>query len=146
MTFKEELTAMLGRDRKQLEQLQKKIESLIQERSELQKAIKSEETLLNRKFGIEFTESNKDISKPEFTEKRFEYKTIPDGAFNIILEGGNKPLHLKDIFRILTDGGKQISHPSSVSVALRRDSRFKLIGPSVFAITEEEYKKAKEQI
>jgi len=146
MAFKEELTAMLTGDRKHLEQLQKQIESLVQERAELQKAIKSEETLLNRKFGIQFTESNKDVSKSESIEKRFQYKTITEGAFEIISEGGNKPIHLKDIFGILTEGGKEISQPSSVSVALRRDPRFKLIGPSVFAINEEEYKKTKEQI
>ena len=136
MAFKEELTAMLAEDRKRLEHLQKQIESLIQERSELQKAVKSEETLLTRKFGIQFTESNKDVSKPESIEKRFEYKTIPDGAFELISEGGNKPIHVKEIFRILTGGGKEISQPSSVSVALRRDSRFKLVGPNVFAIAE----------
>jgi len=145
MSIKEELTAMLTADRKRLEQLQKQIESLVQERTEVQKAIRSEETLLNRKFGIEFTEGNKDTSKPEAIEKKYEYKTIPNGAFEIILEEGNKPIHLKDIFRILTDGGKGITQPSSVSVALRRDRRFKVVGPNVFIITEEEYKKAKEQ-
>ena len=136
MAFKEELTTMLAEDRKRLEQLQKQIESLVQERSELQKAVKSEEILLTRKFGIQFTESNKDVSKPESIEKRFEYKTIPDGAFELISEGGNKPIHVKEIFRILTGGGKEISQPSSVGVALRRDSRFKLVGPNVFAIAE----------
>jgi hypothetical protein len=145
MALKDELTAMLTGDRKRLEQLQKQIESLMQERADLQKAIRSEETLLDRKFGIQFTEGNKDVSRPESIEKRFEYKTIPQGAFEIILEGGNKPIHLKDIFRMLTEGGKEISQPSSISVALRRDKRFKLIGPNVFAIGEEEYRKAKEE-
>ncbi len=146
MALKDELTAMLNEDRNKLEKVQKQIEGLVQEREELRKAIKSEETLLYRKFGIQVTESTKDVSKPEPMEKRFEYKTIPEGAFEILLEGSNKPTHLKEIFRILTEGGKDVSQPSSVSVALRRDSRFKLVGPAVFAITDEEYKRVKEQV
>jgi len=136
MALKEELTVMLTEDRKRLEHLQKQIESLVQERSELQKAVKSEETLLTRKFGIQFTESSKDVSKSESIENRFEYKSIPGGAFEVISEGGNKPIHIKEIFRILAGGGKKISQPSSIGVALRRDKRFKLVGPNVFAIAE----------
>lgn len=144
MAIKEELAAMLVEDRKRLEELKKQLDLLLQERVELERAIESEETLLTRKFGIRFNRSNEDVSKSESIENRFSYKTIPDGAFEVISEGSNKPIHIKEIFRILSKGGKQITQPSSVGVALRRDKRFKLIGPNTFAITEEEYRKAKE--
>ncbi len=136
MSLREELEAMLTQDRKRLEEVKKQFDSIVRERTELEKTIESAETLLIRKFGIHFNEISKDISKAESPENRFAYKTIPDGAFEAILEGNNKPIHVKEIYRILTAGGKQISQPSSIGVALRRDKRFKLIGPNVFAIAE----------
>ncbi len=145
MAFKEELVAMLGEDRKHLQEITKQLNSLVQEKDELQKAIESEEILLTRKFGIHFNKSNDEASQAESATDVFSYKSIPDGAFAIISAGSNKPIHVKEIFRILSERGKEISGPSSVGVALRRDKRFKLIGPNTFVITEEEYRKAKEK-
>jgi len=136
MALKEELVAMLTEDRKRLQELKKQLDSLMQEKDQLQKAIESEETLLTLKSGVRFDRSNEDVSKGEPIEKKFIYKSIPDGAFEVISEGGNEPIHVKEIYRILTTGGKEISQPSSVGVALRRDKRFKLVGPNVFAIAE----------
>lgn len=136
MALKEELAAMLIEDQKRLQELKKQLDSLVQEKDELQKAIESEETLLTRKFGIHFNRSTDEISQTESFKDQFSYKSIPDGAFEVVSEGNNKPIHVKEIYRILSERGKQISGPSSVGVALRRDKRFKLVGPNVFAIAE----------
>jgi len=141
MPLKEELESMLTQDRKRLEEVKKQLASVTQEKVELERTIESAETLLSRKFGIHFNEANKNIPKDESPEMAIIYKSIPDGAFQVISEGDNKPLHVKEIYRILTGKGKEISQPSSIGVALRRDKRFKLIGPNVFAITDEYYKK-----
>jgi hypothetical protein len=135
MPLKEELAAMLVEDRKRLQELKKKLDSLVQEREELQKSIESEETLLTRKFGIDFDRNKNEVSQTE-SMNTFSFKSIPDGAFEVMSEGGNKPIHVKEIFRILNERGKQVSTPSSVGVALRRNKRFKLVGPNVFAIAE----------
>lgn len=139
MALKEELEAMLAEDQKKLKELKERVE-------ELQKTIESEETILNRKFGTRFSRGNEATSKNASNADRFMYKTIPDAAFEVILEGGNKPIHLKEIFRKVNEGGKLTSQPSSIGVALRRHKRFKLVGPNVFAIVDEEYRKAKEGV
>jgi hypothetical protein len=145
MAFKEELEAMLTEDRKKLEELKEQLNLLVKEKEELQKSIESEETILKRKFGTRFSRGDEATTKNESDIGRFLHKTIPDAAFEVILEGGNKPIHLKEIFKKVNEGGKSTNQPSSVGVALRRDKRFKLIGPNVFAIVEEEYRKAKEK-
>jgi len=151
MTFKEELEAILAKDRKRLEQLKTQLETLIQERSELEKTIGSAETLLSRKFRVRFKESNKaevpkEEPKSESIRKKFpfRYKSTQDAAFEIIFEQGNKPIHIKDIYQRIIEGGKKLKHRSSVGVSLNRDQRFVKVGPNTFSITEEEYKKAKE--
>lgn len=153
MTLKEELEAILTEDRKRLEELRTQLEALLQERSELEKTIGSAETLLSRKFGVRFNEDNKtEVPKEELKGESihkkfpFRYKSTQDAAFEILFEEGNKPIHIKDIHQRIIEGGKKLKHRSSVGVTLRRDPRFVKIGPNIFAITEEEYKKAKERI
>ena len=146
MITKEDLEAMLIEDRKKLEEVKKQFDSLVQKKEELQKTIESEETLLRNKFGLHSAEISKEASKSEPTKNRFayKYKSTQDAAFEILLEEGNKPIHIKDIYQRIIEGGKKLKHRSSVGVTLRRDPRFVKIGPNVFAITEEEYRKAKE--
>jgi len=142
MSLKEELEKILAEDRKRLEELKKMLDSLVFEKTELEKTIESAETLLSRKFGLRFNEINKDENRGSI-ETKFTYKSTQDAAFEIISERSNKPLHIKDIYRYLTEGGKKLKNQSSVGVSLRRDSRFKLIGPNVFAIDVDWLKKEK---
>jgi hypothetical protein len=145
MITKEDLEVMLIEDRKKLEEVKKQFDSLVQKKEELQKTIESEETLLKNKFGLRYPESSKEASKNESLHSRlaFKYKPTQDAAFEILLKEENKPTHIKDIYQRIVDGGKKLKHRSSVGVTLRRDPRFVRVGPNVFAITEEEYKKAK---
>lgn len=146
MITKEDLEAMLIEDRKKLEEVKIQFDSLVQKKEQLQKSIESEETLLRNKFGLSPPESGKEAPKSEPTKNRFayKYKTTQDAAFEILLEEENKPTHIKDIHQRIIEGGKKLKHRSSVGVTLRRDPRFVKIGPNVFAITDEEYRKVKE--
>lgn len=148
MITKEDLEAMLVEDRKKLEEVKIQFDSLMQKKEQLQKTIESEETLLKNKFGLSPSEGSKETPKLELAKNRFPYKfkTTQEAAFQILLEDENKPTHIKDIYQRIIEGGKKLKHRSSVSVTLKRDPKFVRIGPNVFAITEEEYKKAKERI
>ena len=145
MALKQELEEMLTGDQKRLEELRKQLDLLVQEKEQLQKTIESEETLLRNKFGLHVPESSKETIKSELTKNRsaYKYKSTQDAAFEILLEEENKPTHIKDIFQRIIEGGKKLKNRSSVGVTLRRDRRFVKIGPNIFSITEEEYKKAK---
>jgi len=144
MITKEDLESMLIEDRKKLGELKIQFDSLAQKKEELQKTIESEETLLRNKFGLHPPESSKEAPKSEPTKNRFKYKSTQDATLEILLEEENKPTHIKDIYQRIIEGGKKLKHRSSVGVTLRRDPRFVKIGPNVFAITEEEYRKVKE--
>lgn len=151
MTLRQELESIRTGDQKRLEDIKKQIELLVQERAELEKTIDSAVTLLSRKFGVSFNEGNKtevpkEEPKSESIPKKFpfRYKSTQDAAFEIIFEDGNKPTHIKDIYQRIIEGGKKLKNRSSVGVSLRRDPRFIKVGPNVFAITDEEYRKAKE--
>jgi len=143
MITKVALEASFFEDRKKLTKLREQIDSLIQERIELEKIVQSEEIILRGKFGL--NQDVKPISRIEPTEKKFENKSTQDAAFEILIESGNTPTHIRDTYKQILKGGKKLKNQSSVSVALNRDSRFKKVGPNTFVITEEEYRKAKEK-
>ena len=146
MALEEDLKTMLINDKKRLEGITEKLRSLIQEEAELKKTIESVEHLLSHKFGQHTNESRviRIDTKPKaikIDESVIAYKSIPDGAFEIMSEAENKPLHVKEIYQRLTEKGKEIGNISSVGVALARDKRFKRLGRNVFVIIEEYYKK-----
>ena len=146
MALKEDLEAMLIDDKKKLEETTEKLKSLTQEEIELRKSIESTEYLLNHKFGLQVNEVNTESKLEKAISEIDElaiiaYKSIPDGAFKIMSEAKNEPLHVKEIYRRLTEKGKKIGHPASVGVALSRDKRFKRLGQNIFVIIEEHYKK-----
>lgn len=146
--LREQLEVILSEDRKKFEELGKQLESLVKEREELKKTVESAETLLRSKFGVNLPEASKETSKIESTKNKYpyKYKSTQDAAFEILLEEENRPAHIKDIYQRVVEGGKKIKHRSTIGVALRRDARFVKVGPNVFAITEEEYKKAQQRI
>ena len=154
MALKEDLEGILANDKKRMEEITQKLKSLTQEEGELKKTIESTEYLLSHKFGVQSSDKIRAIrfkdDKPkavEFIEKvdqlEIAYKSIPDGAFKIMLKEGNKPLHVKEIYNQLIEKGKEIKNPSSVGVGLSRDNRFKRLGKNVFVLTEESLKNNK---
>ena len=146
MALKEDLEAMLIDDKKKLEVTTEKLKSLTQEEIELRKSIESTEYLLNHKFGSQVNEVNRESKLEKVMSEIDElalvaYTSIPNGAFKIMSEAKNEPLHIKEIYQRLAEKGKKIANPASVGVALTRDKRFKRLGKNVFVIIEEYYNK-----
>ena len=70
---------------------------------------------------------------------RFAGLSIPQGAFLLLKEAG-KPLHAKEIYSKLTDGGVRIrskTPATAIAVSLSRDKRYKKVAPNTFKLCEE---------
>ena len=65
--------------------------------------------------------------------------SVPRGAF-IVLKAEGKPLHAKEIYHRLTEGGSRIRGKTpitSIATSLSRDKNFKKISPNTFKLVEE---------
>ena len=78
-------------------------------------------------------------SSPEtilLEKTRYAGLSVPQGAFVLLQEAG-KPLHAKEIYRVLTEGGVRIrgkTPVTSVAISLSRDKRFKKVAPNTFSL------------
>ena len=81
-----------------------------------------------------------DHSKEILLEKtRYVGLSVPQATFLLLKETG-KPLHAKEIYQKLTEGGVRIrgkTPVTSVAISLSRDKRFKKIAPNTFTLVEE---------
>jgi len=81
-----------------------------------------------------------DHSKEILLEKtKYAGLSVPQAAFLLLKETG-KPLHAKEIYQKLTEGGVRIrgkTPVTSVAISLSRDKRFKKIAPNTFTLVEE---------
>ncbi|MBI3804847.1 MAG: hypothetical protein HY282_13910 [Nitrospirae bacterium] len=81
-----------------------------------------------------------DHSKEILLEKtKYAGLSVPQAAFLLLKETG-KPLHAKEIYQRLTEGGVRIrgkTPVTSVAISLSRDKRFKKIAPNTFTLVEE---------
>ncbi len=62
----------------------------------------------------------------------------PDGAFAILQEM-KRPMHAKELYRLLMEGGMQIRGKTpvvSIAASLKRDPRFKKVAPNTFESIE----------
>jgi hypothetical protein len=65
--------------------------------------------------------------------------SVPRGAF-IVLKDAGTPLHAKEIYHRLTEGGSRIRGKTpitSIATSLSRDKNFKKISPNTFKLVEE---------
>ena len=65
--------------------------------------------------------------------------SVPEAAYQILREAKHS-MHAKDLFRRLVDGGMQIKGKTpltSVATSLKRDKRFRKVGPNTFEALEE---------
>ncbi len=70
---------------------------------------------------------------------RYSGLSVPQGAFLLLKEAG-RPLHAKEIYNKLTEGGVRIRGKTpitSVAISLSRDKRFKKAAPNTFKLLEE---------
>jgi hypothetical protein len=61
-------------------------------------------------------------------------KSVPEAAYEILRES-NRPMHAKELAQRLIEGGLQIKGKTpltSIATSLKRDKRFKKVGPNTF--------------
>jgi HB1, ASXL, restriction endonuclease HTH domain len=70
--------------------------------------------------------------------------SVPEAAYQILSEAGG-PLHAKELVQRLTEGGMHIKGKTpltSVATSLKRDKRFRKVGPNTFEAAHEALTKA----
>lgn len=66
-------------------------------------------------------------------------RSVPDAVYMVLQEVG-RPLHAKDLYQRLKEGGMPIrgkTPVTSIATSLKRDSRFRKVGPNTFEISHE---------
>ena len=61
-------------------------------------------------------------------------KSVPEAAYEILRES-NRPMHAKELVQRLIEGGLQIKGKTpltSIATSLKRDKRFRKVGPNTF--------------
>jgi len=84
----------------------------------------------------ETTEKAKDLL---FGKSKYAGLSVPQAAF-LLLKDEGKPMHAKEIFQKLVEGGIRIrgkTPVTSVSISLNRDKRFRKVAPNTFEISAE---------
>ncbi len=86
----------------------------------------------------ETTEEARDLL---FGKSKYAGLSVPQAAF-LLLKDKGKPMHAKEIFQKLIEGGIRIrgkTPVTSVSISLNRDKRFKKVAPNTFDITGDKF-------
>jgi septal ring factor EnvC (AmiA/AmiB activator) len=66
-------------------------------------------------------------------------RNVPDAVYMVLQEVG-RPLHAKDLYQRLKEGGMPIrgkTPVTSIATSLKRDSRFRKVGPNTFEVSHE---------
>ncbi|MFY9270496.1 MAG: HTH domain-containing protein [Candidatus Manganitrophaceae bacterium] len=161
--FKEIITGLEQRIhlyKSKLQELQKKREKVEDEIKTIKKYLELAETLYRveiekanrsqpdrnlppdaeREKGSKSALENDDYSKEILLERtKYTGLSVPQ-ATSLLLKEAKKPLHAKEIYQQLTEGGVRIrgkTPVTSVAISLSRDKRFKKIAPNTFALVEE---------
>lgn len=143
-----------------LQELQKKREKIEDEIKTIKKYLELAETLYRvevekakwthpsnqsasepeKERGGKSNSETQDHSKEILLEKsKYIGLSVPQATFLLLKEAG-KPLHAKEIYQKLTEGGVRIrgkTPVTSVAISLSRDKRFKKIAPNTFTLVEE---------
>ncbi len=66
-------------------------------------------------------------------------RSVPDAVYMVLQEVG-RPLHAKDLYQRLKEGGMPIrgkTPVTSIATSLKRDSRFRKVGPNTFEVNQD---------
>ena len=66
-------------------------------------------------------------------------RSVPDAVYMVLQEVG-RPLHAKDLYQRLKEGGmpnRGKTPVTSIATSLKRDSRFRKVGPNTFEVSHE---------
>jgi hypothetical protein len=70
---------------------------------------------------------------------KYAGKSVPEAAYQVLREA-NRAMHAKELVQRLVEGGLQVKGKTpltSVATSLKRDKRFRKVGPDTFKATEE---------
>jgi hypothetical protein len=70
---------------------------------------------------------------------KYAGKSVPEAAYQILREA-SRSMHAKELLQRLVEGGIQIKGKTpltSVATSLKRDKRFKKVGPNTFEALED---------
>ncbi len=66
-------------------------------------------------------------------------RSVPDAVYMVLQEIG-RPLHAKDLYQLLKEGGMAIrgkTPVTSIATSLKRDPRFRKVGPNTFEVNQD---------
>jgi hypothetical protein len=72
-------------------------------------------------------------------KSKYAGMSVPQAALALLKEAG-RPMHAKDIYLKLLEGGVRIrgkTPVTSVAISLKRDKRFRKVAPNTFELAEE---------
>ncbi len=72
-------------------------------------------------------------------KSKYSGMSVPQAALTLLKEAG-RPMHAKDIYLKLLEGGVRIrgkTPVTSVAISLKRDKRFRKVAPNTFELVEE---------
>ena len=89
-----------------------------------------------RSLPVDVTDQSREIL---LGRSKYVGKSVPEAAYQMLREA-NRPMHAKELVQRLVEGGLQIKGKTpltSVATSLKRDKRFRKVGPNTFEALEE---------
>ncbi|WP_455243496.1 winged helix-turn-helix domain-containing protein [Petrachloros mirabilis] len=90
----------------------------------------------SRAIPVDVTDQSREIL---LGRSKYAGKSVPEAAYQMLREA-NRPMHAKELVQRLLEGGLQIKGKTpltSVATSLKRDRRFRKVGPNTFEAIEE---------
>ncbi|MBI3603913.1 MAG: hypothetical protein HY205_05645 [Nitrospirae bacterium] len=94
-----------------------------------------------RPLAVDVTDQSREIL---LGRSKYVAMSVPEAAYRILREA-RRAMHAKELLQRLIEGGMQIKGKTpltSVATSLKRDKRFKKVGPNTFDVLEEVLTKA----
>lgn len=89
-----------------------------------------------RALPVDVTDQSREIL---LGRSKYAGKSVPEAAYQMLREA-NRALHARELVQRLVEGGLQIKGKTpltSVATSLKRDKRFRKVGPNTFDATED---------
>ena len=89
-----------------------------------------------RAIAVDVTDQSREIL---LGRSKYAGKSVPEAAYKVLREA-NRAMHAKELVHRLVEGGLHIKGKTpltSVATSLKRDKRFRKVGPNTFEATEE---------
>lgn len=89
-----------------------------------------------RAFPADVTDQSREIL---LGRSKYAGKSVPEAAYQVLREA-NRAMHAKELVQRLLEGGLQIKGKTpltSVATSLKRDKRFRKVGPNTFEAPED---------